>query len=376
MLQELYNPIDGAGRLILRDPLSTLGNTDPILDSAFPVFSIEEGAISSYDLDQHFFDPDPDVLLYTVTSALPSGFTLSTAGVLSWDGSQLEATSAQWTIVCDDQQGGTPAQGVLTLSVIVSNPVITDVNTTNIVQVGSTPTTTGTDFGAVEGTQTFGGVLVGVNTWGDTSILSTAIVRGDKSYASYDWVVTNDDPLVSAPLSVELAIETGFQYVELTNPITALVGGYVTSLCYNTSPLCATGDQLRVPLLTNQGKSIDISAADGTFVIVGAGDTEQTFSFEIWDATGPVGEKWSASTAAVINGFVVLPPAAGASNEDMIAYFRAVTGLDSFQFNDLAIAYYQQEGATDMASFNDALSAAQKAVPFVGLAPSDWRNYL
>ena len=194
--------------------------------------------------------------------------------------------------VADPKSGGAPGK--------------TDVNTTNTVQVDDTPTVTGTSFLATAGSQAWNAETVGVDTWADTSILCTAITRGDKSYdTNYDWIVTDNLAVDSAALSVQLEIETGFQFVSLVDPIIALVGGEITSLCYNTSPACVTGDQLKVPLLTDQGKAIDISAADGTFVITAAGNTLQTFSFEIWDATGPTNEKWSLSIAAVINGIIV-----------------------------------------------------------------------
>jgi len=190
--------------------------------------------------------------------------------------------------------------------VAASGPVITDVNTTETVQVGDTPIVTGTSFLATGGTQSWNGVSVGFSSWADTSITSSAITRGDLAYdTNYDWVVTDNLAVASSPLSVQLAIETGYQFVTLSSPIIALVGGVRTSLCYGAVPDCVTGDQLRVPLLTDQGKAIDISAADGTFVITDAGNTEQTFSFEIWDADGPTGEKWSESTAVVINGVIV-----------------------------------------------------------------------
>lgn len=186
-----------------------------------------------------------------------------------------------------------------------AGPTITDVNTTNIVQVDDTPTVTGTAFLATAGSQTWNAVSVGVDTWADTSILCTAITRGDKAYdTNYPWIVTDNLSVASSPLNVQLAIETGFQFIDLVDPINILVGGEITSLCFGTSPPCITGDQLRVPLLTDQGKAIDISAADGTFVITAAGDTEQTFMFELWDQTGPVNERWSLFTAVVINGVI------------------------------------------------------------------------
>ena len=187
-----------------------------------------------------------------------------------------------------------------------AGPTITDVNTTETVQVGDTPIVTGTSFLATGGTQSWGGVSVGFSSWSDTSITSSAITRGDLAYdTNYDWVVTDNLSVASSPLSVQLAIETGFQFVTLSSPIIALVGGVRTSLCYGAVPDCVTGDQLRVPLLTDQGKSIDISGAKGEFNIVDAGNTEQTFNFEIWDADAATGDKWSASTAVVVNGAIV-----------------------------------------------------------------------
>lgn len=189
---------------------------------------------------------------------------------------------------------------------VAAGPAIANVNTTNIVQVDNTPAVNGTSFLATGGTQAWAGENVGFSVWSDTVITSTAITRGDKAYdTNYSWIVTDNLAVASAPLNVQLAIETGFQFVDLVNPIITLVGGFRTSLCFGTSPACVTGDQLRVPTLTDQGKAIDISAADGTFIITAAGDTEQTFDYEIWDANGPTNDKWSLSSAVVINGVIV-----------------------------------------------------------------------
>ena len=186
-----------------------------------------------------------------------------------------------------------------------SGPVITNVNTTNVVQVGDTPVVTGTSFLATGGTQSWGGVSVGFSSWADTSITSSAITRGDLAYdTNYDWIVTDNLAAASTAVSVQLAIETGFQFVTLSSPIITLVGGYRTSLCYGSVPDCVTGDQLRAPTTTDQGKTLTINV-DGTFTIAAAGNTEQTFDFEIWDANAATNDKWSASTAAVVNGVIV-----------------------------------------------------------------------
>tara|TARA_R110002126_G_scaffold88849_1_gene212712 strand:+ start:2151 stop:3266 length:1116 start_codon:yes stop_codon:yes gene_type:complete len=186
-----------------------------------------------------------------------------------------------------------------------SGPVITNVNTTNVVQVGDTPVVTGTSFLATGGTQSWGGVSVGFSSWADTSITSSAITRGDLAYnTNYDWIVTDNLAAASTAQSVQLAIETGYQVVTLSSPIIVLVGGYRTSLCYGSVPDCVTGDQLRAPTTTNEGKALTINV-DGTFSIAAAGNTEQTFSFEVWDANAATNDKWSASTAVVVNGVIV-----------------------------------------------------------------------
>jgi len=74
-----------------------------------------------------------------------------------------------------------------------------------------------------------------------------------------------------------------------------------TSLAYLASPPFATGDQMEVPLLTDQGKSIILNT-DCTFVITAASGI-QTFPVRGWDATD---ETWSVSAIATINGVVVI----------------------------------------------------------------------
>ena len=199
---------------------------------------------------------------------------------------------------------GSPTFDSVDLWPSAAGPTITNVNTTNIVQVGDTPVVTGTSFLATGGTQAWGGVNVGFSSWADTSITSAAITRGDLAYnTNYDWIVTDNAAAASSAQSVQLAIETGYQVVTLSSPIIVLVGGYRTSLCYGSVPDCVTGDQLRAPTTTNEGKALTLNV-DGTFSIAAAGNTEQTFSFEIWDANAATNDKWSASTAAVVNGVI------------------------------------------------------------------------
>ena len=212
------------------------------------------------------------------------------------------STTMDWALTGADNR---VSQAAIAYSPSASGPTITNVNTTNVVQVLDTPVVTGTSFLATGGTQAWGGVSVGFSSWADTSITSTAITRGDLAYnTNYDWIVTDNLAAASTAQSVQLAIETGYQFVTLSSPIIVLVGGYRTSLCYGSVPDCVTGDQLRAPTTTNEGKALTINV-DGTFSIAAAGNTEQTFSFEVWDANAATNDKWSASTAVVVNGVIV-----------------------------------------------------------------------
>lgn len=85
------------------------------------------------------------------------------------------------------------------------------------------------------------------------------------------------------------------------------------------------------------------------------------------DATASVNNPRVYDPATFVSGFY--------SNDTMIDFFRTETGLDSYQFNELAKAYYQQVSSTDPEAFNESLIAAQQAAGFVGLAPTDWRNF-
>ena len=240
-------------------------------------------------------------VLSATTVSANSAYVGSAVSRSSLDGTS--AFASTWTD--NGSNGDVLSMYAETRTIVASGPAITNVNTTNVVQVGDTPVVTGTSFLATGGTQSWGGVSVGFSSWADTSITSAAITRGDLAYnTNYDWIVTDNLAAASTAVSVQLAIETGYQVVVLSSPIITLVGGYRTSLCYGSVPDCVTGDQLRGPTTTNEGKALTINV-DGTFSIAAAGNTEQTFSFEVWDANAATNDKWSASTAVVVNGVIV-----------------------------------------------------------------------
>lgn len=117
-------------------------NSDPTLDSPEPDLTVSEGDIGSDDLSTNFSDADLDPLTFSVSPALPTGFSLNTTtGVLSWDGTQTEQTATAYTVTADDGQGGTPAQD--TFNITVTAPSITiDSVTAGPHQVGDSVTVT------------------------------------------------------------------------------------------------------------------------------------------------------------------------------------------------------------------------------------------
>lgn len=65
-----------------------------------------------------------------------------------------------------------------------------------------------------------------------------------------------------------------------------------------------------------------------------------------------------------------------ASNEQAVAFFRAETGLNTYNINELAIAYYKQVTGSVLGSFNDLHKGAATLAGFQGYSPADYRNYI
>src|SRR5690606_1437919 len=80
----------------------------------------DEGDPVSFDVSGFFSDPDGDTPLFTTTSALPAGVSLSPAGVFSGTISQTAEGSYPITVTADDQQGDT-VNGAFTWTVNAVN---------------------------------------------------------------------------------------------------------------------------------------------------------------------------------------------------------------------------------------------------------------
>lgn len=78
-----------------------------------------------------------------------------------------------------------------------------------------------------------------------------------------------------------------------------------SSLLFGASPPAVDGDQIEVPLLTNEGKSISIDPS-GQVTIVNIGTEAQTFPFRIYDQDA-IGTHWSEYSTATITPETIAP---------------------------------------------------------------------
>ncbi len=168
---------------------------------------------------------------------------------------------------------------------------ITDIDTDNDVYHAQATTLTGTDLGANGGTLTIGGVsqTVASNTATSASI---TIVQDHLNYGLHDAIWTDTLANASPALPVTISPTATLQFVTAATPVLD-----DTSLFYRVTPVVVNGDQLEVPLLTDQGKSITIRA-NGTFLITGAASVQQTFNYRVHDLSLDL---WTNYGAVLVN---------------------------------------------------------------------------
>lgn len=96
--------------------------------------------------------------------------------------------------------------------------------------------------------------------------------------------------------------------------------------------------------------------------------------YKIWDES--LGTWTPVSNFTITDGGMFGAPGTGeqGTNEALMDDFKSTTGSDTFNFTEAAVGYYRQVGSVTTRQFNESLRAAQEAVPFEGLGPSDRRN--
>lgn len=135
---------------------------------------------------------------------------------------------------------------------------------------------TGVRFGSSQGAGfvTIGGVSQPVQAWSATSITIGPIARGTLKYGNQNVIVTTSVDGASNPTSQPLLPQTGWNYVNLVNPL-ATSGARITA-----TPDLAGGDQLAYGDVSPSG-TVTV-AADASFV---ATTTVGQFAVEINDGT-------------------------------------------------------------------------------------------
>lgn len=145
----------------------------PQLDSNIPDLPIGEGAASSYDTSAHFSDGNPsDTLTFSILPdiSLVTGFSFNTAtGVVTWDGTQVQAGAIDYTVTADDGEvGNTPATDVFAVTVTAAVPGINNIDIDNIIYAGQTAVTinaSNLDTNPTVKTATLGGKALTVTNW-------------------------------------------------------------------------------------------------------------------------------------------------------------------------------------------------------------------
>ena len=201
-------------------------------------------------------------------------------------------------------------------------------------------------------------------TWTDDRDGSgTAIVSGDTVNNLVPGSYTIDYDYTDLAGNAATTVQRVVNVVDTTGPSISIQGGTIVYHLVNT------------PYTDAGATASDIVDGDLTGSIVTTGlpiDTatlgNYTVTYTVTDAAGNTSQR--DRTVRIVTEL----PNTGANNENMIRFFRNATGLNSYCLNELAIAYYKQEGSTSLNQYNDSQEAAQIAVPFVGTSPIDWRN--
>lgn len=252
---------------------------------------------------------------------------------------------------------------------------ITDIDTDNDVQAGQTNitiTTVGLDASPATQTATLGGESLTVNSWSATAVNVDIPLHIDLEWGSItnQLALTDDTGTVTLD-NVTLSAPTGWETVTYNgsapNPVTTeSFYEYAQTDAGVGSFTMATNDILAWE--TQSGLSIDVQ----TIPIV-APPATVSGAYKIWDTS--LSTWTTVSDFTITDGGVLTSGGESFSSLDnLLNDFKTATSDTTFGFNQAASRYYQQVGSVTTKQFNEALKAAQNAVPFSGLGPSDRRN--
>jgi len=182
-----------------------------------------------------------------------------------------------------------------TFTTLPPAPTITGLSSTTVAYLGSL-TLTGTAFGSTQGTGSvsIGGSAVQTESaWSDTSATISSIARGALGYGATTIALASTSGGSSAPTSITLVPQAGWDYVTIGTPNTT-AANRITS-----TPDLASGDQVAYD--TKGG--LVVMASDGTFT---ADPSVVSFNFEVWTPGSAWGSPGTATLQSTPTGTVVV----------------------------------------------------------------------
>ena len=293
-------------------------NVDPALDTPIPDQVIGETAVSSYDTGAHFSDANVgDVLTYSITPDLNlvTGFTFSTVtGVITWDGTQVIAPSANYTVTATDGNGGVDASDLFTLVVITDPMEVTGI--TLLEGAPGTQVTVTIDAKVATATIASSAGSFAVDSQTATTVVFTVpdpVAHGDGSLLfNGQTVFTLDDGVSTVDFDFSITPTAEYLFGEITsvspdgiyaNDVGVIAGDYG----YGTP----TGD-VAVNISTGDW-TLGVGAASFAYYVYDQGDSQ-------W--YGPASATWEAGSADVT------PPVLSLIGADPLSWVQGAVWVD------------------------------------------------
>lgn len=302
--------------------------------------------------------PNVDLEVFVDDSSVYTGTDSSTPIASGNDGIYNNGGSRAVAARIDDFTDGSVSRGII------------NIDTDNDVQAGQTSVTinaAGLDASPATQTATLGGETLTVNSWSATSVNVDIPLHIDLEWGSTtNQLALTDDTGTVTLENVTLSTPTGWETVTFTSaPNIGTTSSFYEEAITDIPFTAATSDTLAWESATGL-------TVDGQTIPVVSPPVTVTGDYKWWDDSA--GSWTSVSSYNWIDGGLPADSASFGTNDGAIAFFRQQTGLSTYQFNELATAYYKQVGSTSSNSMNEAMIAAQDSEDFKGFYPRDWRN--
>lgn len=196
-------------------------NFPPVLDTPIPPVSDVQGVPGTLDISVNYSDPNGNTLTFTESPALPSGYVLSSAGVVTRDGTAVIQAATSHTITADDGNGGTNTDGILSIEVTTAVPSITDIDTDNDIYPGQTA------------------VNITTSNFGSSPAVTSATLGGE-ALTITSW--NSGQPIVDVPANINLEYEQNYDLVLTGDADTATLVGVTLSIIPGYTQIVFNGD--------------------------------------------------------------------------------------------------------------------------------------